>query len=98
MPPHSTTRGRPAHWRESDAFRCWIRFATFLRCSPAASLVVVDFHPIQGHPRPDAGAMYMLGVFKVVDDEIRIIDEIREILPLKASSGWWESGGEVDDD
>lgn len=64
----------------------------------AASLVVVDFHPIQGHPRPDAGAMYMLGVFKVVDDEIRIIDEIREILPLKASSGWWESGGEGDDD
>jgi hypothetical protein len=55
----------------------------------AASLVVVDFHPIPGHPRPDAGAMYMLGVFKVVDGEIRIIDEIREILPLKASSGWW---------
>ena len=57
----------------------------------AASLVVVDFHPIQGHPRPDAGSIYMLGLFKVVDGEIRIIDEIREILPLKASSGWWES-------
>lgn len=55
----------------------------------AASFVVVDFHPIPQHPRPDAGAMYMLGVFKVVDGEIRIIDEIREILPLKASSGWW---------
>ena len=56
----------------------------------AASLVVVDFHPIEGHPRPDAGSMYMLGLFKVVDGEIRIIDEIREILPLGTSSGWWE--------
>jgi hypothetical protein len=56
----------------------------------AASLVVVDFHPIPGHQRPDAGSMYMLGLFKVVDGEIRIIDEIREILPLGTSSGWWE--------
>ena len=53
----------------------------------AASLVVVDFHPIPDHPRPDAGAMYMLGVFKVVDGEIRIIDEIREILPLEGILG-----------
>ena len=54
----------------------------------AASLVVVDFHPIVDHPRPDAGAMYMLGLFKVVDGELRIIDEIREFLPLGASAGW----------
>jgi len=59
----------------------------------AASLVVVDFHPIPDHPRPDAGSMYMLGVFKVVDGEIRIIDEIREILPLGASSGWGRQDG-----
>jgi len=56
----------------------------------AASFVVVDFHPIPDHPRPDAGAMYMLGVFKVVDRELRIIDEIREILPLGTSIGWQE--------
>jgi len=54
----------------------------------AGSLVVVDFHPIVDHPRPDAGAMYMLGLFKVVDGELRIIDEIREFLPLGASAGW----------
>ncbi|HEU4960725.1 MAG TPA: hypothetical protein VFT56_09970 [Sphingomonas sp.] len=56
----------------------------------AGSFVVVDFHPIADHPRPDAGAMYMLGVFKVVDGELRIIDEIREFLPLGASAGWEE--------
>ncbi|WMY11873.1 hypothetical protein [Paraburkholderia phenoliruptrix] len=54
----------------------------------AASFVVVDFHPIPAHPRPDVGAMYMLGLFKVVDGEIRIIDEIREFLPLGTSAGW----------
>lgn len=54
----------------------------------AASFVVVDFHPIPDHPRPDSGSMYMLGVFKVVDGELRNIDEIREILPLGGSSGW----------
>jgi hypothetical protein len=54
----------------------------------AASFVVVDFHPIPEHPRPDHGAMYMLGLFKVVDGELRIIDEIREFLPLGASAGW----------
>jgi hypothetical protein len=32
--------------------------------------------------------MYMLGLFKVVDGELRIIDEIREFLPLGASAGW----------
>lgn len=63
----------------------------------AASFVVVDFHPIPGHPRPDAGAMYMLGLFKVVDGEIRIIDEIREMLPLGASSGWWRPDGDGGD-
>ncbi|MEE4454355.1 hypothetical protein [Novosphingobium resinovorum] len=54
----------------------------------AASFVVVDFHPIADRPRPDAGAMYMLGLFKVVDGELRIIDEIREFLPLGTSVGW----------
>ncbi|ARJ04191.1 hypothetical protein GCM10010988_29230 [Cnuibacter physcomitrellae] len=54
----------------------------------AASFVVVDFHPIPDHPRPDAGSMYMLGAFKVVDGELRIIDEIREILPLGSTSQW----------
>lgn len=54
----------------------------------AGSFVVVDFHPIPDHPRPDAGAMYMLGVFKVVDGELRIIDEIREFLPLGSATGW----------
>lgn len=54
----------------------------------AASFVVVDFHPIPGKPRPDSGSMYMMGVFKVVDGELRIVDEIREILPFGASAGW----------
>jgi hypothetical protein len=54
----------------------------------SGSFVVVDFHPIPERPRPDAGSMYMMGVFKVVDGEIRIVDEIREILPLGATSGW----------
>ncbi len=54
----------------------------------AASFVVVDFHPIPDHPRPDAGAMYMMGVFKVADGELRIVDEIREFLPLGSSAGW----------
>lgn len=58
----------------------------------AGSFVVVDFHPIPDHPRPDAGSMYMLGLFKVVDGELRIVDEIREILPLGGSSGWADKG------
>ncbi|MCC3268085.1 hypothetical protein MUG94_13270 [Arthrobacter gengyunqii] len=58
----------------------------------AASFVVVDFHPIADQPRPDAGAMYMLGVFKVVDGELRIIDEIREFLPLGTATGWQPEG------
>lgn len=54
----------------------------------ATSLVMVDFHPIPTHPRDDAGTFYMLGVFKVVDGEVRSIDEIRIVLPLGAKSGW----------
>ncbi|MDB6011605.1 MAG: hypothetical protein JWL65_3855 [Gammaproteobacteria bacterium] len=54
----------------------------------AASFVVIDFHPIPDRPRPDAGSFYMMGVFKVVDCELRSVDEIREILPLGALSGW----------
>jgi hypothetical protein len=54
----------------------------------AASMVVVDFHPIPNSPRPDCGSFYMMGIFKVVDGEFRIIDEIREILPLGTPSGW----------
>lgn len=54
----------------------------------AASFVMLDFHPIPGKPRPDAGSFYMMGVFKVVEGEIRIIDEIREILAFGATSGW----------
>jgi NAD(P)-dependent dehydrogenase (short-subunit alcohol dehydrogenase family) len=54
----------------------------------AVGFVMVDFHPIPGSPRPDAGSFYMMGVFKVVDGELRVVDEIREILPLGALSGW----------
>jgi hypothetical protein len=54
----------------------------------ATSLVMVDFHPIPNNPRDDAGTFYMLGVFKIVDGEIRSLDEIRVILPLGAKSGW----------
>jgi hypothetical protein len=54
----------------------------------AASFVVIDFHPIPGSPRPDSGSFLMMGVFKVVDAQLRSVDEIREILPLGATSGW----------
>lgn len=54
----------------------------------AASVVVVDFHPVLGSPRPDNGSFYMMALFKVVDNEIRSIDEIREILPLGTPSAW----------
>jgi hypothetical protein len=54
----------------------------------AGSFVMVDFHPIPDSPRPDAGSFYMMGVFKVVDGLLRMVDEIREILPLGARSGW----------
>jgi len=51
------------------------------------SLVVADFHPIP-NGRPDNGSFYMAVIFKIVDHEIRIFDEIREILPLGTTSGW----------
>lgn len=54
----------------------------------AASIVVVEFAPNPTNPRPDTGAFYMLGVFKIVDEEIRIIDEIHEIMPRGSRSGW----------
>lgn len=56
------------------------------------SIVVVDFHPIP-NGRPDSGSFYMAVVFKIVDHEIRIFDEIREILPLGTSSGWQDAEG-----
>lgn len=56
------------------------------------SFVVVDFHPIP-NGRPDSGSFYMAGIFKIVDHEIRIFDEIREILPLGTKSGWQETAG-----
>jgi hypothetical protein len=51
------------------------------------SFVVADFHPIP-NGRPDSGSFYMAAIFKIVDHEIRIFDEIREILPLGTTSGW----------
>jgi hypothetical protein len=54
----------------------------------AGSMVCIDFHPVPHSPRPDEGTFYMMGVFKVVDGQLRIIDEIREIMPLGAQSGW----------
>ncbi len=54
----------------------------------AASVVTVDFHPVPDSPRPDSGSFYMMALFKVVDNEIRSIDEIREILPLGAPLAW----------
>ncbi|PRY18286.1 hypothetical protein [Kineococcus rhizosphaerae] len=55
------------------------------------SVVVADFHPVEG--RPDCGSFYMGVVFKVVDHEIRIFDEVREILPLGTTSGWHVAQG-----
>jgi hypothetical protein len=54
----------------------------------AVSTVMVDFHPVAHSPRPDSGTFYMVAVFKVVDHEIRSIDEIREILPLGTPQAW----------
>jgi hypothetical protein len=33
-------------------------------------------------------SFYMMSVVKVVDGQLRIIDEIRESLPLGATSSW----------
>ena len=56
------------------------------------SIVVADLHPIP-NGRPDSGSFYMAVVFKIVDHEIRIFDEIREILPLGTKSGWQGAEG-----
>ncbi|MEE4454346.1 hypothetical protein [Novosphingobium resinovorum] len=52
------------------------------------SFVLVDFHPALHAERPDCGTFYMAGLFKISDDEIRSLDEIREILPLGAPEIW----------
>ncbi|KQM20806.1 hypothetical protein [Novosphingobium sp. Leaf2] len=54
----------------------------------AVSFVLVDFHPAPHLDRPDCGTFYMAGLFKISDDEIRSLDEIREILPLGISEIW----------
>ncbi|QUD90204.1 hypothetical protein [Phenylobacterium montanum] len=52
----------------------------------AASLVLVDFGPnTLGFPPM---THYMMAIFKVVDGEIRCIDEISEKLPFGAPSPW----------
>jgi hypothetical protein len=56
------------------------------------SIVVADFHPIP-NGRPDSGSFYMAVIFKIVDHEIRIFDEIRQILPLGTTSGWQGAEG-----
>ena len=56
------------------------------------SIAIADFHPIP-NGRPDSGSFYMAVIFKIVDHEIRIFDEIREILPLGTSSGWQGAEG-----
>lgn len=52
------------------------------------SFVLVDFHPAPQVERPDCGTFYMAGLFKISDDEIRSLDEIREILPLGVAALW----------
>lgn len=52
------------------------------------SFVLVDFHPAPHADRPDCGTFYMAGLFKISDDEIRSLDEIREILPLGSPEIW----------
>lgn len=52
------------------------------------SFVLVDFHPAPHADRPDCGTFYMAGLFKIADDEIRSLDEIREILPLGSPEIW----------
>lgn len=52
------------------------------------SFVLVDFHPAPNIDRPDCGTFYMAGLFKISDDEIRSLDEIREILPLGSPEVW----------
>jgi hypothetical protein len=54
----------------------------------AVGFAMVDFHPAPAGPRPDNGSFYMAAVFKIVDSEIRSLDQFYEILPLGATSGW----------
>lgn len=52
------------------------------------SFTMADFHTNPHSPRPDNGSFYLATIFKIVDGRIRVFDEIREILPLGATSGW----------
>ncbi|MGI5132468.1 hypothetical protein ACQEVB_37075 [Pseudonocardia sp. CA-107938] len=54
----------------------------------AVSFAVVDFHPAPSGARPDNGSFCMAALFKIVDSEIRILDQFYDILPLGAPSGW----------
>lgn len=54
----------------------------------AAGFVIVDFCAAPDAGKPEAVSHYMMSVMKVVDGRLRIIDEIREVLPLGAASGW----------
>jgi hypothetical protein len=54
----------------------------------AAGFVMVDFAAVPDAGRREAGSSYMMSVVKVVDGRLRIIDEIRESMPLGATSGW----------
>lgn len=54
----------------------------------AAGFVVVDFSAVPDAGKPDAITQYMMSVTKVVDGRLRIIDEIRESMPMGAASGW----------
>lgn len=52
----------------------------------AGSIAVVEFG--KNADRPDAGAFYIFGVVKIVDDEIRNVDHLNTILPAGTRSGW----------
>jgi hypothetical protein len=54
----------------------------------AAGFVVVDFSAVPDAGKPEAVTHYMMSVVKVVDGRLRIIDEIRQIMPVGAVSGW----------
>ena len=54
----------------------------------AAGFVIVDFSAVPDAGKPEAVTHYMMSVTKVVDGRLRLIDEIREIMPLGAVSGW----------
>jgi hypothetical protein len=54
----------------------------------AAGFIVVDFSAVPDAGKPEAVTHYMMSVTKIVDGRLRIIDEIRESVPLGAVSGW----------